>query len=114
MAVFGSQVTVIERDNHIMGREDPEAAAIVHKQMEKDGVHFMLSTSIEEFRPDADGQVAAHVVQNGVKVGLMTAAICLHLSIILACSLTSAKLSCPPACADSVHVSFSQVEQLYT
>ncbi len=73
MAVFGSQVTVIERGNHIMGREDPNAAAIVHRQMEKDGVHFMLSTVIEEFKPSPDGKVAAHVAQNGVKVGLTTA-----------------------------------------
>ncbi|DBB17537.1 hypothetical protein WJX82_003846 [Trebouxia sp. C0006] len=67
MAVFGSQVTVIERGNHIMGREDPNAAAIVHRQMEKDGVHFMLSTVIEEFKPSPDGKAAAHVAQNGVK-----------------------------------------------
>ena len=73
MAVFGSQVTVIERGNHVMGREDPDAAAIVHGQMEQDGVHFMLSTTIEEFRPNPDGKVAAHVVQNGIKVGLMNA-----------------------------------------
>ena len=94
MAVFGSQVTVIERGNHIMGREDPDAAAIVHRQMEKDGVHFMLSTSIEEFRPDKDGKVAAHVVQNGIKVGLTTAVtvrcmICLYASIVFARELSS-------------------------
>lgn len=73
MAVFGAQVTVIERGNHIMGREDSDAAAIVHRQMEKDGVHFMLSTTIEEFSPNTDGKVAARVVQNGIKVGWTTA-----------------------------------------
>ncbi len=70
MAVFGSQVTVIERGNHIMGREDRDAAAIVHKQMERDGVHFMLNTTINEFTPNTDGKVAAHTTQNGIKVRL--------------------------------------------
>jgi len=98
MAVFGSQVTVIERGNHIMGREDPDAAAIVHRQMENDGVHFMLSTTIEEFRPSPDGKVAAHVVQNGVKVGLVTAVIsaCKHLACMFTI-VSSRSPQCLPA-----------------
>lgn len=68
MALFGSQVTVIERGNRIMGREDPDAAAVVHKQMERDGVHFMLNTTIDEFKLGTGDTVAAHVTQRGIKV----------------------------------------------
>ncbi|KAL3134584.1 class-I pyridine nucleotide-disulfide oxidoreductase [Trebouxia sp. C0009 RCD-2024] len=67
MALFGSQVTVIERGNRIMGREDPDAAAVVHKQMERDGVHFMLNTTIDEFKLGTGDTVAAHVTQRGIK-----------------------------------------------
>ena len=51
-----------------MGRADPDAAAVVHKQMEQDGVHFMLNTTIDEFKLGAGDTVVAHVTQRGIKV----------------------------------------------
>lgn len=41
-ARFGSRVTVIDMAETILPREDPEAAAVVRKALEKDGVRFEL------------------------------------------------------------------------
>ena len=45
-ARFGSTVTLIEQADHILPREDPDAAAIVQSQMERDGVSFAFGASI--------------------------------------------------------------------
>ena len=42
MARFGSAVTVFAKSGEILGKEDREAAAIVRKQLEADGVTFLL------------------------------------------------------------------------
>lgn len=42
MARFGSSVTVFAKSSEILGKEDREAAAIVRKQLEADGVTFLL------------------------------------------------------------------------
>jgi pyruvate/2-oxoglutarate dehydrogenase complex dihydrolipoamide dehydrogenase (E3) component len=44
-ARFGSQVTQIEKSPNILSREDKDAALIVQKTMEKDGVHFVLNAT---------------------------------------------------------------------
>jgi pyruvate/2-oxoglutarate dehydrogenase complex dihydrolipoamide dehydrogenase (E3) component len=46
-ARFGSKVHVLDRSEKIMGREDRDAAAVVHRAMEADGVTFHLGASIE-------------------------------------------------------------------
>ena len=43
-ARFGSEVFLFERDDHILTREDPDAAAIVQKQFERDGIHLVLNS----------------------------------------------------------------------
>ena len=43
-ARFGSEVFLFERDDHILTREDPDAAAIVQKQFEQDGIHLVLNS----------------------------------------------------------------------
>ena len=45
-ARFGSTVTLIERADHILPREDPDAAAIVQSQMERDGMSFAFGATI--------------------------------------------------------------------
>jgi pyruvate/2-oxoglutarate dehydrogenase complex dihydrolipoamide dehydrogenase (E3) component len=45
-ARFGSSVTLIERTDHILPREDPDAAAIVQSQMKRDGISFAFSSTI--------------------------------------------------------------------
>lgn len=39
-ARFGSKVTVFLRSKHLLGKEDPEAAALLLAEMRRDGVHF--------------------------------------------------------------------------
>jgi pyruvate/2-oxoglutarate dehydrogenase complex dihydrolipoamide dehydrogenase (E3) component len=48
---FGSEVSVFERGNEIMPREDQDAAAIVRKSMERDGVQFLCRTKLLGIEP---------------------------------------------------------------
>ena len=68
MAVFGCKVTVLERGDTIMGREDPEASAIVKQQMEADGVDFRLHTSVDKLELAADGRIVAHLCSGSAQV----------------------------------------------
>ena len=51
-ARFGSDVYLFERTDHILPREDADAAAIVQQQFERDGVHFVFQSG--------DMQVGSH------------------------------------------------------
>lgn len=64
-ARLGSEVFLFERDNHILTREDPDAAAIVQEQFVKDGVNLMLNSADMKLAPTADGKIAVTVTQNG-------------------------------------------------
>jgi len=44
---FGSEVTLMTDGAQILPKEDGDAAAIVHKQMEKDGVRILTETKIQ-------------------------------------------------------------------
>ncbi len=77
-ARFGSTVTLIERADHILPREDPDAAAIVQSQMERDGISFAFGatiTSVEQRGVEKvihythDGE-ATEVVVDQVLVGV--------------------------------------------
>jgi len=46
-ARFGSQVTLLERTDHILPREDNDAAGVVQDRLERDGVTFAFEASIE-------------------------------------------------------------------
>ena len=52
MARFGSQVTVFAKSSGVLGKEDLEAAALVKKQLEADGVTFLQN-------------VQYHLISNG-------------------------------------------------
>lgn len=43
---LGSQVTVLQSGGRILPREDAEAAALVHRALERDGVRIMVGTTI--------------------------------------------------------------------
>lgn len=45
-AQLGSQVTVIEMAEQILGKEDPDAAQVVQRAMSADGVHFELNAAV--------------------------------------------------------------------
>ncbi|NND96038.1 MAG: mercuric reductase [Pirellulaceae bacterium] len=67
-ARFGSEVFLFERGDHILTREDAEAAAVVQDQFIKDGVNLMLKSKDMEIGPAVDGQIIVQVVQNGTPV----------------------------------------------
>lgn len=56
-ARFGSEVLLFERGNHILSREDPEAAAIVQAEFERDGVRLMLNSAEMEVHSTADSRI---------------------------------------------------------
>ena len=64
-ARFGSEVFLFERANHILSREDADAAAVVQKQFEKDGVNLVLNADEMELAPAGD-QISVNVQQNAV------------------------------------------------
>jgi len=43
---FGSQVTLVEMEGRFLGREDPDAAAVVRDALERDGVVIRLATQL--------------------------------------------------------------------
>ncbi|HWN43504.1 MAG TPA: mercuric reductase [Thermoanaerobaculia bacterium] len=50
-ARFGSQVTLLDKDGHVLIREDADAAEVVQQAMRRDGVRFEFHTKILEARP---------------------------------------------------------------
>ena len=64
-ARFGSEVFLFERFNHILSREDADAADIVQKQLVKDGVNLVLNAEDMELASAGD-EISVKVVQNGV------------------------------------------------
>ena len=65
-ARFGSEVFLFEQADHILSREDADAAAIVQQQFEKDGVNLELDAKDMELIPEADGKVGVKITQKGV------------------------------------------------
>jgi pyruvate/2-oxoglutarate dehydrogenase complex dihydrolipoamide dehydrogenase (E3) component len=63
-ARFGSQVTQIEKAPNILSREETDAALIVQKSMERDGVTFVLNANTVRVEQRGDDKVVV-VEQNG-------------------------------------------------
>ncbi len=51
-ARFGSEVTLIEMFDHILPREDPDAAEVVQDRMAHDGVRFIFNAKVESVESD--------------------------------------------------------------
>lgn len=49
MACFGSQVTLLEKANQILSREDSDAAEIVQAGMQRDGVNLVTAANVVRF-----------------------------------------------------------------
>ncbi len=54
-ARFGSEVFLFEREGQILPREDADAAAIVARQFERDGVSLMLQSQEDATRAGREG-----------------------------------------------------------
>ena len=65
-ARFGSQVTLFDMADHVLPREDPDAAAIVQASMVSDGVALMVGTRINEVAAGAAGTRVSYELSDGV------------------------------------------------
>ena len=54
---LGSEVTLLEKADHILVREDPDAAAVVQASMIRDGVHLVLRCSVQRVERTDGGKV---------------------------------------------------------
>ena len=69
-ARFGSQVTQIEKADHILSREDADAAKIVQAAMQKDGVQFVTNANTTRVEQRGEEKVVV-VEQNGKELELV-------------------------------------------
>ncbi|MEO2196742.1 MAG: FAD-dependent oxidoreductase, partial [bacterium] len=63
---LGCEVTLLEVMDHILGREDPDAAAIVQAALVRDGVRLRLACQIERVERQGDHKVV-HLAGDGVE-----------------------------------------------
>ena len=49
LSSLGSKVTVSERSGAILGKEDPEISGVLLKEMEKQGIRFLMKSVLKEF-----------------------------------------------------------------
>ena len=74
---FGARVTVVDQARQILGRDDPGAAAVVRRSLERDGVQFELGVRIDaadsrggevqlRLTRDPDGDVTCTTVDGDV------------------------------------------------
>ncbi|KAA1259902.1 Mercuric reductase [Rubripirellula obstinata] len=61
-ARFGSQVTQIEKTEHILAREDADAAKVVQASMERDGVNFLTSANVKRFEMRGSDKVTIYEI----------------------------------------------------
>jgi pyruvate/2-oxoglutarate dehydrogenase complex dihydrolipoamide dehydrogenase (E3) component len=61
-ARFGSHVTQIEQSDHILAREDSDAARIVQAAMARDGVQFVTNAKVVRFEKRGDEKVTFYEV----------------------------------------------------
>jgi pyruvate/2-oxoglutarate dehydrogenase complex dihydrolipoamide dehydrogenase (E3) component len=59
---FGSQVTIVERDNQLLPLEDPDVADEVQKILEQDGVTVLLEANVSQLSRRNDGAIAVRTV----------------------------------------------------
>jgi pyruvate/2-oxoglutarate dehydrogenase complex dihydrolipoamide dehydrogenase (E3) component len=55
-ARFGSQVTILDAGEHVLPREDPDAARVVEAALERDGVRYLAGARIDEVRGEDGGR----------------------------------------------------------
>jgi pyruvate/2-oxoglutarate dehydrogenase complex dihydrolipoamide dehydrogenase (E3) component len=54
---FGSEVTIVQRGDHLMGREDPDVAEAVADIMREDGIEVLLAAQTTRVAQDDDGSI---------------------------------------------------------
>ena len=54
---LGSQVTLFHRGNHVLNKEDSEAAEVVQKELIKDGISLVLNSQMSKVESSPQGKV---------------------------------------------------------
>jgi pyruvate/2-oxoglutarate dehydrogenase complex dihydrolipoamide dehydrogenase (E3) component len=67
---FGSEVTLVEMAPQFLGREDPDAAAILFAALEADGIDVRLETALTRVEVSADGAKSAVLEHGGASESL--------------------------------------------
>ncbi len=67
---LGSNVTIIERHDHILQREDKDVAQEMKNILEKEGISFKLNSQIKSVGSNADKSVSALFIKDGKDVVL--------------------------------------------
>ncbi len=62
---FGSKVYVFLRGNKILPKEDPDAAEIVKRSLEEDGVTFIPHVTFKKIERQGDGNAARLIIESG-------------------------------------------------
>lgn len=57
---LGSEVTVFERGDQIMGKDDAELAGMLQKKLEREGIQYALNSSVEKLSKTDDGIAIAY------------------------------------------------------
>jgi len=58
---FGAEVTVIDRGEHLLSREDEDVAEALEDILRDDGLRILNETSMTAVEQDADGTITAHL-----------------------------------------------------
>ncbi|HEY0758155.1 MAG TPA: mercuric reductase [Acidisarcina sp.] len=61
---FGSRVTIVQKSQQLLTREDQDIAEEVRKILIEDGIEVLLSASVEQVSQRADGQIQMNVRQD--------------------------------------------------
>jgi len=61
---LGCEVTLLHRGSHILNKEDPDAADIVQKVFEKEGIQLVVGAEIRRVERSPDGKII-HFVREG-------------------------------------------------
>ena len=62
---FGSRVTIVQRGDQLLGREDPDVAEAVTEILREDGIPVLLRASAREVRSGSDGEIHLKVAVAG-------------------------------------------------
>ena len=63
-ARLGTEVTVVDKADRILGRDDAEHAAMLQAVLHREGIRFALGANVERVTEE-DGQTAVHVTAGG-------------------------------------------------
>jgi pyruvate/2-oxoglutarate dehydrogenase complex dihydrolipoamide dehydrogenase (E3) component len=65
-ARLGSEVTIFEKTDHVLPREDPDASAVLEESMRRDGVNLILESDIRQVEVKGDHKVLVHGSETAV------------------------------------------------